>query len=356
MVPVDSSYLSGLVISLTNVTNNAAGQKPTVTLTLKDKTGKAIAFPTGGTLSLTMGGPTTDYGYTSFGSDVTTQGYVTESVPAASCDASGNCSYTFNHAVPAAAKGTYAIGVESRRSEVILPGTTKQQTVQYGAKNQVIYFSVDGSAIAKRRAVVDINNCNRCHAELSLHGGLRNQTEYCVLCHNPSMTDFPTRPQATVAAQKTMPNQGVAFDLMIHRIHTGENLQAQGRDYTIVGFGGSINDFTDVKYPAMAPNGRTGDTRNCSICHNSDPTNTSTAFNLPLGKNAVVDPQGPINPAPAITAACTGCHATIATTASHAMANTTALGESCQACHASGAQGYNAVGLDYAVDKVHAQQ
>jgi hypothetical protein len=38
------------------------------------------------------------------------------------------------------------------------------------------------------------------------------------------------------------------------------------------------------------------------------------------------------------------------------MANTTAIGESCLACHAAGAQGFNSIGLDYAVDKVHAQQ
>jgi OmcA/MtrC family decaheme c-type cytochrome len=348
-IPTESSYLNGLVVNLVKVTNSAAGQKPTVTLTLKDKTGKGIAFPTGGTMSLTMAGTTSDYGYTSFGSDVTTQGYVTESVPAASCDASGNCTYTFTHAVPATAKGTFAIGVEARRSETILPGTTAQQTVQYGAKNQVVYFSVDGSPVQNRRAVVATANCNRCHASLSLHGTLRNQTEYCVICHNPSMSDFPTRPQATDPAEKNKPNQGIAFDLMVHRIHTGENLQAMGRDYTIVGFGGSINDFTDVRYPAMAPTGATGDTRNCSMCHN-----TGTAYNLPLGKNAVVDPQGPMNPDQAISAACTACHA-IMPTASHAMANTTALGESCQACHAAGAIGMNSTGLDYAVDKVHAQ-
>jgi len=200
-----------------------------------------------------------------------------------------------------------------------------------------------------RRAVVDIANCNRCHVSLSLHGTLRNQTEYCVICHNPSMTDFPTRPQAVDPAQRTMPNQGIAFDLMVHRIHTGEKLQAMNREYTIVGFGGSINDFTDVRYPAMSPTGATGDTRNCNMCHN-----TGTAYNLPIGKNAVVDPQGPMNPDKAISAACTGCHA-VMPTASHAMANTSALGESCQACHAAGAVGLNSVGLDYAVDKVHAQ-
>jgi OmcA/MtrC family decaheme c-type cytochrome len=349
VIPTESSYLTGLNVAITKVSNNAAGQKPTVTLTLKDKNGAGIAFPTGGSLSLTMTGPTSDYGNSNFGSDVTTKGYVTESVPASACDASGNCTYNFSHAIPADAKGTFAIGMESRRSETILPGTTKQQSVQYGAINKVVYFSVDGSPVQNRRQVVAINNCNRCHVSLSLHGGLRNQTEYCVFCHNPSMSDYPTRPQATDPAQKTMPNQGIAFPLMVHRIHTGENLQTMNRQYTIVGYGGSINDFTDVKYPAMSPTGSTGDTRNCSMCHNA-----GTAYNLPMGKNAVTDPQGPINPDPAISNACTACHAAMPT-ASHAMASTSAMGESCQACHAAGAQGNNTLGLDYAVDKVHAQ-
>src|SRR5438132_1709302 len=83
-----------------------------------------------------------------------------------------------------AATGTYAIGIEARRTEVLLPGTTSQQSVQYGAINKVTYFSVDGSAVQPRRPVVAINNCNQCHVALSVHGGLRNQTEYCVMCHN----------------------------------------------------------------------------------------------------------------------------------------------------------------------------
>ena len=75
----------------------------------------------------TMAGPTTDYGYTSFGSGTaSTPGYVTESAAKSSCDINGNCTYTFTHQVPSAAKGTYAIGVEARRTEVLLPGTTKQ--------------------------------------------------------------------------------------------------------------------------------------------------------------------------------------------------------------------------------------
>jgi OmcA/MtrC family decaheme c-type cytochrome len=379
-IPTDSSYLTGLVVNLNKVTNSLAGQKPTVAFTIQDKNGNGIAFPTGGTLSLTMAGPTTDYGNTSFGADVTTTpGYVTESVTASACDNNGNCSYAFTHGVPAGATGTYAIGVEARRTETVLPGTTSSQSVEYGAINKVVYFSVDGSPVQPRREVVSINNCNRCHVELSVHGTLRNQTEYCVMCHNPANSDFTQRPSATVAAQRTMPNQGIAFDLLVHRVHTGENLVSIfQRDYTIIGFGGSINDFsaaygtaikgitpTGVRYPAFDPTGSPHDTANCEMCHigpnaivktlpgSTTPLTLGTETNLPLGKNAVTDPQGPINPDPAITAACTGCHAAIST-ASHAMANTTALGESCVACHGSSAD-YSTLGLDYSVNSVHAQ-
>jgi OmcA/MtrC family decaheme c-type cytochrome len=348
-IPTESSYLTGLAVTIAKVTNTAAGQKPTVAFTIKDKNGNGIAYPAGGTLSLVMAGSTSDYGYTNFGADVTTAGYVSESVTAAACDATGNCSYTFTHAVPAGAKGTYAIGVQSRRSEIILPGTTKQQTVQYGTKNHVVYFSVDGSPVENRRSVVATANCNRCHVDLQLHGAQRNQVEFCVMCHNPSVTDSRVRPTAVDVAERSKPNQGVAFDLLVHRIHTGEKLQAMGRNYTVIGNGGSVNDFSEVRYPAMAPTGATGDTRNCNMCHIA-----GTAYNLPMGKNAVMDPQGPMPSAPAITAACTGCHATMPT-ASHAMVNTSALGESCQACHSAGAVGFNGTGHDYAVDKVHAQ-
>jgi len=340
VVPTDSSLLSGLNVAITKVTNTLAGQKPVVSFTVTDKKGNAIPLSTPTfSISFTMAGPTSDYGYTSFGSDVTTMGYVTESATGAACSA-GTCTYNFTHAVPAGATGTYAIGVESRRTESILAGTPSAQSVEYGAKNQVVYFSVDGSPVVNRRTVVQTSQCNNCHVELSIHGTLRNQTEYCVLCHNPSMSDYPTRPSATVVAQRSLPNQGINMNLLVHRIHTGARLPALGAGYTVIGYGGSVNDFTTVLYPALGPTGST-DTRNCAMCHVN-----SSYLNLPLGKNPVVDPQGPINPVQPITSACTGCHADTASSA-HALANTDSLGESCTVCHSSGAA--------YAVDQVHAQ-
>ena len=264
----------------------------------------------------------------------------------ASCGSDGTCTYTFSHAVPAKATGTYAIGIEGRLSITLLPGTVDQMTTNYGGKNQVIYFSVDGTPVAPRRTVVALSNCNNCHAYLELHGSLRNNTEYCVFCHNPSNTDSSTRPSATNPADKALPPQGINFAMMVHKIHTGVNLEAQfSQDYVIVGFGGSHNDFgaafatvpaaipnTGVRFPAMGPTGAVQDTAECYVCH----ANGSEAV-LPIGKNPVTDPQGLLNPAPTTTSACTACHLNQSAFA-HASSNTDPkFGESCDVCHGTGA-------------------
>ena len=344
VAPTASSLLSGLVVNITKVANGTAGSLPVVSFNVQNSSGKPVALSALGSISFTMAGPTTDYGYTNFGV-ASTPGYVTESAAKATCDANSNCTYTFTHAVPAGSTGTYAIGVEARRTEVVLAGTTSQQSIQYGAKNQVVYFSVDGSPVASRRSVVALGNCNACHVALSLHGTLRNNTEYCVMCHNPSNTDASTRASATVAADKAAPPQGINFNLLVHRIHYGINMQAFKRTYIVVGFGGSHNDFSSTLYPALSPTGAPLDTENCSMCHVN-----SSEQNLPFGLNPVVDPQGPINPIQAIASACTGCHVDLPT-AAHALSNTSTLGgtvvEACTVCHSSGAE--------FAVDKVHAQ-
>jgi OmcA/MtrC family decaheme c-type cytochrome len=344
VVPTDSSLLSGLKATLVSIANGTAGNKPTVTFTLTNNAGNGVPISALGSISLTMAGPTTDYGYTVFGS-ATTPGYVTESVSAtaATCSAAGTCVYNFTHAVPAGATGTYAIGLEARRTETVLVGQPNQQTIQYGAANPVSYFSVDGSTVAPRRLVVAETNCNQCHVELSLHGTLRNNTLYCVMCHNPSNTDVSVRGSATNATDKALPPQGINFNMLVHRIHFGPNAAADGakNPYVVVGFGGSHNDFSTTLFPPLNPNGSTGDTQNCSLCH----TNGSEQ-NLPIGKNQVVDPQGWINPNQAVAGACSGCH-TSESESSHFLANTTTLGESCTVCHSSGAA--------YAVDQVHAQ-
>jgi OmcA/MtrC family decaheme c-type cytochrome len=347
VVPDQSTSVPGLNFTLVKVTNGGAGQKPTVTFTVRNNAGNGVPMSTltanSGSLSLTMAGPTTDYGYTSFGSDVTTPGYVTESVTSASCSNDGTCTYTFTHAVPAKATGTYAIGIEGRMSITLLPGTTQQTTTNYAGKNQVIYFSVDGTPVVPRRSVVALANCNNCHTYLEVHGSLRNNTEYCVLCHNPSQTDSATRATSTNAADKAAPPQGINFTMMIHKIHTGETLAQNGLTYTIVGHGGTDSSFNTILYPVFTPSGSPPDTAKCYMCH----VNTSEA-NFPIGLNNVTDPQGLMNPAPATTSACTACHFQKSVYA-HANSNIDPkFGESCDVCHGTGAA--------FDVDQVHAGQ
>jgi len=188
----------------------------------------------------------------------------------------------------------------------------------------VINFTVDGSPVVARRQVVDIAKCNACHTSLSVHGNNRNQPEMCVLCHNPTATDADVRPAAEA------PAQGINFAMMIHKIHTGAELT---QDYTIYGFGGSKNNFNEVEFP--------GDRRDCALCH------VNNSEQPPIGATlAVTDPRGPINPIQPISSACTGCHTDIPS-ASHALSNTTILGEACAACHSANAE--------FSVPKVHAQ-
>jgi OmcA/MtrC family decaheme c-type cytochrome len=336
------ALLSGLNFSISGVTNTNAGSAPVVAFTLTDSNKNGVPLSALGALSFTMAGPTADYGYTIFGTSTSTPGYVTESALSASqCDGNGNCTYNFTNVVPAKATGTYAIGGEARRTETVLAGTTSQQSVQYGALNPVTYFSVDGSPVVKRRSVVALGNCNTCHVALSLHGTLRSNTEYCVMCHNPSNTDAVTRASATVPADKAAPPQGINFNLLVHRIHYGINMQAFNRSYVVVGFGGSHNDFSGTLFPALTPTGQPLDLENCSMCHVS-----GSEQNLPTGLNAVIDPQGPINPVQAVSSACSGCHVDLPS-ASHFLANTTSLGESCVVCHGTGAA--------FSVGQVHAQ-
>ena len=262
MAPTASSLLSGLGGQYHERHRTARrAALPVVSFTVQDKNGNGVPLSALGSISFTMAGPTTDYGYTSFGSDVTTPGYVTESAARATCDASGTCMYTFTHTVPA--EGHWHLchrrrGAAHRRSA---GRHHPQQSIHIWSAEQSRLLLGGRLSGCSRRAVVALANCNQCHVALSLHGTLRNNTEYCVMCHNPSNTDASTRATATVAADKAAPPQGINFNLLVHRIHYGINMQAANRTYIVVGFGGSHNDFSSTLFPALSPTGAATDTR-----------------------------------------------------------------------------------------------
>src|SRR5215471_2904406 len=312
-----SSSLPGTVFNLVKVENAAPGKAPTVTFGVKDKAGNNVAVPAMDRLALVVAGPTADYA-----------GYVSEDPrKTAVANGDGTYKYTFTKTLPANATGTYSIGIEGYRNEKLLPGTKKEITVRDAGANQVISFSVDGSTVAPRRTVVAIDNCNQCHSSLSVHGDNRNQIVMCVLCHNPNTTD------ADMRTAGNQPPQTVDFRTMIHKIHRGENLDPND-DYTIIGFGKSVNNFNQIRFP--------GDLRNCEKCH------VNASEQLPLKDNLlnVVTPRGYMNPTTPTAAACLACHDD-KPAASHALGNTTTLGEACSVCHSPDAQ--------FAIDKVHAR-
>ncbi len=319
----NSSALGGLQYELLKVDNGVAGQSPTVTFSIKDKNGAPLALNQMQRTALVLAGPTSDY--SAFG-----HGYVSEDPAANAQGGPGTYTYTFTQAIPADAKGTFTIGIEGRREEMILQGTKKQQTVRYGAPNKVIHFSVDGSKIQPRRQVVAIEKCNGCHTQLTLHGENRSQIEQCVLCHNPVETDAARRPAAE------NPPQTIDFRYMIHRIHGGEHVSEEsGTDFVVYGFGNTKHDFSGVRYPA--------ELNRCDMCH----VNNSQIPPIPGSHISTNNPRFILNPTPPVSAACLACHQTV-DAASHALINTSVLGESCAVCHGAGAE--------FAVPKVHASE
>ncbi len=117
------------------------------------------------------------------------------------------------------------------------------------------------------REVVDNDTCNACHDGLAFHGGRRNDTQYCVTCHNPGSVD----PEST---------NTVNMSTMIHNIHAGRNggVVRDGGRYFIVGYRNIVHDYSDVRF--------TQDLRNCQTCHEESDTDTPQASNWRTVVNA----------------------------------------------------------------------
>ncbi len=319
-IPEASKELPGTVVELQQVFDHGRGQNPRVAFKLTDKSGNPLVASEIDRLQLALDGPTTDF----------SMDPIIEDAQSAAGGTNGEYIYTFEETIPMDAAGSWAVSVEARQAITLLPGTVKAMSVRDSAMNPAIYFSVDGSPVMPRREVVSREKCNDCHADLALHGNNRKSIEYCVMCHHPNADDSPVRPA------DQMPAESIDFRTMVHRIHTGKELSRvqAGEPYIIFGFRGSVNDFSHVGYPGMRSN--------CSGCHIND----SQQLPLAMTHIDVQDPRGFLNPVGPESAACLSCHDSLQA-ASHALANTSALGESCAVCHGPGKQS--------SVDRVHAQ-
>jgi len=278
-----------------------------VTFSVNDKSGNPVDISKITQIRVVLGGQNVDYGVGSSGMRVSED-------PSKTVGSKGVYTYTMTNKIPAGGTGSYTISLEAHNSVTLLPGTTQQVTASDNAIPVEFYFSVDKSAPLARRTVVSTQKCSACHADLSfVHGGTRGNTQECVICHNPTLVDGTS-------------NMTVSFAEQIHSIHRGSALT---NPYVL----GTTN-YQSVLFP--------GDLRDCSTCH----VNNSYQVDN-VGAVASIMTTAEFTPTtPPIAAACLACHDT-KDAASHALQNTTSLGENCVVCH-----GING---DFSLDKVHAR-
>jgi OmcA/MtrC family decaheme c-type cytochrome len=260
-----------------NLIDVSGGDTPAITFSITDPTnGDAPyditsdpAFTTGGgvsRLAVLVGWNTTDFNNDGSGSN---PGLPISINPVDACDGTPiddwscppavNGEYTLTKLtpLPAEATGTGRVGIEGHPAA---PDEDGDFTLRVPVKSVVMDWSIDGSAISPRRVVVDIAKCDLCHEQLSLHGSNRNdEPQLCVICHNPNATDINVRPK-----EAGLPSAGVDgkleesidFKRLIHGIH-GADHRVDG--LVVYGFGGSVHDFGDVRFPGFV--------QDCETCH-----------------------------------------------------------------------------------------
>jgi OmcA/MtrC family decaheme c-type cytochrome len=311
VIPAHSSQVPGVRFEIVSVTSHetgaptvAPGEHPVVTFRITTATGGAFAPSALNSLSLTLAGSTTDYSIEDYdGNGVLVPGdpsspwtpgaetFKQESPAreAEGSDGSGAFRYTFHVAIPPNATGTYAIGIEGYKCTAIaganqakggtncsgsrdLNGNGREDPgevfdeIRDAGPNDVFYFPVTDPAPVPRRTVVTIEQCRVCHGvfskDFNVHGGTRNDTEYCATCHNPSNDTLSRQLPPVGATAMTSP---VDFKIMIHKIHRGENLTTPYLLYgrlapqTFPNHTEVPIDFSELLFP--------GDLRDCEACH-----------------------------------------------------------------------------------------
>ena len=305
-----SNQLPGILVDIVSVDYTAPNSAPQVTFSISDKFGP-IDPNSLGRLLFSLSGPNTDFDF-----------YAQENALGQMKQAGTNWTYTFSARIPKDATGSYSLGVEGRKPEVINGDIEHNDQMQ----NFIFPFAVTDATPVSRKHVVDDALCENCHSNLSLHGENRHDANgYCDTCHMPMATDDIVRLEG--------PPESIHFKYMIHKIHRGEELTQQ--PYIIYGYRSSVNDFGDVVFP--------GELSNCENCH----LDGTYELPLPEGRLPTYSPAAQIEMMPPITAACVSCHDSD-DAAAHADANTSInLGESCGACHGDG--------KTYSVERVHAR-
>ena len=208
----------------------------------------------------------------------------------------GTFTVTSSLAIPATAIGSLSVAIEGHPAvDVYNDGSVERIAVA----NAVFYAPITDANADARRAVVDIDKCDDCHNQLSLHGNNRtDKPEVCVTCHNPMMTDVNQRAGEPCASTLGADDAPIDFKHMIHGIHASGEI---GKAYDVCGFRSSVHSF-DFTYP--------GRLNNCEGCHLAGtyfPVDTTQVFGTTFDANdpATLLDDRVVSPN---TSVCSACH------------------------------------------------
>jgi len=292
--------------NIVDVTQTGEGQQPMVTFSITDPTNGDAAYDlvndsefTGSATSVNMdlAWPTSDYTNVSNagGTDVT-GGPPSRpvSIPLVSGDGTtatlgngvtdnGDGTYTVATGVTipqtSPGLGSGAVAIEGHTSGDFNSDGTYDEEVP--VTSAVEFFAINDSRPMARRMVVDSGKCQNCHGKndgLAFHGGNRtDNTQICVVCHNPNQTDLFMRPAdsdgfngVNTNAVDNLEDRPIDFKYMIHAIHGSE---ARNNGYVAYGYGVQPHDYSDVLFPR--------ESSDCLACHEEG------TYELPLGSNVL---------------------------------------------------------------------
>ena len=304
-------------LNILSATNTGPGQFPVVTYAITDPTNNDARYNivevgnpvwTSASVALLLGWDTRDYHNAGNGSATTPASAVSlngkaastgnNAAPAANPD--GSFTVTSLRAIPADVTGSGVVGMTARIGADFDGDGTYSDRVP--VKSVVSYFPVtDATAVPRRRVVDIVQQCDRCHDQLTLHGDNRtDEPQLCVICHNARNTDINRRPADPMTALDGKKEESVHLKRLIHGIHAA-GFREKG--LVIYGFGNSVNDFGDVRFPGILSN--------CRTCH------LPNTFTLPLATGSLAttvdsgasrsDPGDDISITP-IASACSSCH------------------------------------------------
>jgi OmcA/MtrC family decaheme c-type cytochrome len=297
--------------NLLSATGTGQGEFPIITFSVTDPTNGDAAYDihadtpftqcAGGAsrLAVNVAWSTTDFANIGSGN---LPGVPISMNPLAACggasvnNGDGTFTVTSPTAIPAAAMGSASSVIEGHPAvDVNNDGSFERIAVT----NAVFYSPITDATAVPRRTVVDIQKCDDCHNQLSLHGNNRtDKPEVCVTCHNPVMTDVNQRGADPCLSDLGADDTTIDFKHMIHGIHASGEI---GKPFDVCGFRNSVHSF-DFIYP--------GRLNNCEGCHLAGtyyPVDAAEVFGTTFDANdpATLTDDVVVSPNAAV---CSACH------------------------------------------------